>query len=466
MNELSVLSAALRTDLASFIAKAFDQLNPGIPYRPNWHIEAIAHHLTLCFEREITRLVITVPPRHLKSIATSVAFVAWALGRDPSLRFICVSYAQELALKHSLDTRAVMESDWYRRIFPRTRIHPDRNTQLEVMTTLRGLRLATSVEGTLTGRGGNFLIIDDAHKPDEALSDVRRQRVIDWVGTTLYSRLDDKKNDVIIVIQQRLHEDDLAGYFVRQGGWTHLNLPAITEEEQRIPIGYGRVHIRRPGDLLHPERESKQTLAAIRQSVGSYNFAAQYQQRPVPQGGGIIKWDWFGTYEERPSRQHGDLVVQSWDTASKSGELNDYSVGLLFLIRAGNYHLLDVVRKRLEYPELRRLVLTNAIRHDVHAILIEDQGSGIQLIQDLRSEDCVRPIAIKPETDKITRMSVQTPAIEAGKVLLPKEAPWLADFRTELLMFPNGRHDDQVDAFSQFLAWIHRKQRLAGPRIS
>ncbi|MGE0736633.1 MAG: terminase [Alphaproteobacteria bacterium] len=354
MNELSILSAALRTDLASFIAKAFDQLNPGTPYQPNWHIEAIAHHLTQCFERKITRLVITVPPRHLKSIATSVAFVAWALGRDPSLRFICVSYAQELALKHSLDARAVMESDWYRRIFPRTRIHPDRNTQLEVMTTLRGSRLATSVEGTLTGRGGNFLIIDDAHKPDEALSDLRRQRVIDWVGSTLYSRLDNKAEDVIIVIQQRLHEDDLAGHFIRQNDWVHLNLPAIAEDEQCIPIGYGRAQIRHPGDLLHPEREPKQTLDTIRQSVGSYNFAAQYQQRPVPQGGGIIQWLWFRTYEQRPTRQSDDLIVQSWDTASKADELNDYSVGLLFLIRDGCYYLLEITRKRLEYPELRR----------------------------------------------------------------------------------------------------------------
>jgi hypothetical protein len=256
---IAPLRAVLRQDLSSFIQKSFHTVAGGIPYAHNWHIDALAYHLTQVLEGRLKRLIVTMPPRHLKSIAASVAFPAWALGHDPSLRILCISYAQELSLKHALDCRTVMESEWYKQIFPLTRIHPDRNTQLEVMTTRRGFRLATSVGGTLTGRGGNIIILDDPHKPEEVLSDTRREAVKNWVGSTLYSRLDDKAEDAIILIQQRLHEDDLAGHFLGQGGWTHLNLPAIAEERQQIAIAEGVSHVRTPGDVLHAGRESAET---------------------------------------------------------------------------------------------------------------------------------------------------------------------------------------------------------------
>jgi predicted phage terminase large subunit-like protein len=463
--DIAPLRAVLRHDLSSFIQKAFHTVAGGIPYQHNWHIDALAHHLTGVLEGRIKRLIITMPPRHLKSIAASVAFPAWALGHDPALRILCISYAQELSLKHALDCRAVMESAWYQQIFPLTRIHPDRNTQLEVMTTKRGFRLATSVGGTLTGRGGNIIILDDPHKPEEVLSDTRREAVKNWVGSTLYSRLDDKAEDAMILIQQRLHDDDLAGTFLAQGGWTHLNLPAIAEERQEIAIGVGGTHVRQPGDVLHGARESAETIEAIKRSMGSYNFAAQYQQRPAPLGGGIIEWKWFRFYETAPRKQAGDQVVISWDTASKAEEINDYSVATTWLVRGKQYHLLNVTRRRLEYPALRRLAIELACTSFADVLLIEDKGSGTQLIQDLRLERAIGTVIARlPEADKITRMSVQTPAIEAGQVLLPKAAPWLADFHNEVVTFPKGRHDDQVDSLSQFLTWAQRRH-LNEPRI-
>ena len=462
---IAPLRAVLRQDLSSFIQKAFHTVAGGIAYHHNWHIDALAHHLTLVLDGRIKRLIITMPPRHLKSIAASVAFPAWALGHDPALRILCISYAQELSLKHALDCRAVMEAAWYQEIFPLTRIHPERNTQLEVMTTKRGFRLATSVGGTLTGRGGNIIILDDPHKPEEVLSDTRREAVKNWVGSTLYSRLDDKAEDAIILIQQRLHEDDLAGHFLGQGGWTHLNLPAIAEERQEIAIGDGREHVRVPGDVLHAGRELAETIEAIRRSMGSYNFAAQYQQRPAPLGGGIVEWKWFRFYDIAPKKQPGDQLVISWDTAAKAEQINDYSVGTVWLVRGKEYYLLNVVRRRVEYPALRRLAIELACLHFANVLLIEDKGSGTQLIQDLRQERAVGSVIGRiPEADKITRMSVQTPAIEAGQVFLPKSSPWLADFHTEVVTFPKGRHDDQVDSFSQFLAWAGQRHR-SEPRI-
>ena len=250
-----VLRSILRRDLAAFVHKTFGTVSPGDSFSPNWHIEAICHELMKVLNGETKRLIISIPPRHLKSICTSVALPAWVLGQDPTRRIICVSYANELAVKHANDTRAVMASDWYANLFPATKIASQKNTETEIMTTKRGFRFSTSVGGTLTGRGGNLIIVDDPIKPADAMSDTTRERVNEWCGSTLMSRLDDKERDAIVLVMQRLHEGDLAGHLLQQGGWKHLNLPAIAEIEERIEIGRGRHHIRQVGDLLHPARE-------------------------------------------------------------------------------------------------------------------------------------------------------------------------------------------------------------------
>ena len=390
----------------------------------------------------------------MKSICASVAFPAYILGRDPTRRIICASYSQELADKHARDCRAVMTSDWYRRVFPRTRIDPRKNAEGEFATTAGGFRLATSVGGTLTGRGGNVIIIDDPMKPTEAASETRRESVIQWYDNTLLSRLDNKKEDTIVIVMQRLHVDDLVGHVLEASdGWTILNLPAIAEVPQDVPIAEGLVHHRKIGDILHPEREPLEILEAARAHMGSLNFSAQYQQAPVPPGGALIQWSWFPAYSALPARRQGDLIVQSWDTASKAKSDNDYSVCTTWLIRGKDYYLIHVLRDRLEYPDLRRRIPSHKQAHDASVVLIEDAGSGTHLIQDLCREGKVRPIAIRPDGDKIVRMEAQTHLIEAGRVFLPESAPWLGDFQTEMMAFPNGRHDDQVDSVSQFLGW-------------
>jgi predicted phage terminase large subunit-like protein len=449
----AVLTATLRSDLASFIRRSFQTVSPGSDYAHNWHIEVLAHRLEQCLAGEISRLIITLPPRHLKSICASVAFPAWALGRDPTRRIICASYSSDLAAKHARDCRAIIESRWYREVFPATRLDGDKNTELEFATTKRGVRLTTSVGGTLTGRGGNLVIIDDPLKASDALSEPRRDFVNEWFRNTLYSRLDDKARDAIVVVMQRLHVDDLVGHLIAAGeGWTELTLPAIAEAHERFDLGDGRVFGRRPGEALHPAREPLETLAGIKKTIGTHDFSAQYLQNPLPLDGGVIKWSWFRHYAAPPERQDGDFVTQSWDTASKAEEINDFSVCTTWLRRGSDHYLIDVRRERLEYPALKRLIVVMAERHRPDAVLVEDKGSGIQLIQDLRHEGRVRPIPITPKLDKVTRMNTQTAKIEAGHVLLPETAPWLEDFKAEVLQFPCGRHDDQVDSLSQYLA--------------
>ena len=186
---------------------------------------------------------------------------------------------------------------------------------MEFTTTHKGFRLSTSVGGTLTGRGGNFVIIDDPMKAQDAFSESAREKVKEWYSHTLLSRLDNKAEDAIVLVMQRLHVDDLAGHLLDQGDWTHLNLPAIAETEHDVPIGPGRVHRRKIGDLLHPEREPQSVLDEAKYEMGSMAFAAQYQQEPVTEDGNLVKWSWFRFYDEAPQRMTGDKIIISWDTA-------------------------------------------------------------------------------------------------------------------------------------------------------
>lgn len=453
MQARRILNMFLKYDLTSFIERTFQTVAPGEPYLHNWHIEAIAWHLERCFRREIKRLVITMPPRYGKSICASVAFPAWALGQDPTLKFICASYAQDLAEKLARDCRAVLNSPWYREVFPATIIDPKKNTAQEIATVQKGGRLATSVGGTLTGLGGNILIIDDAMKAGDANSKAAREAAKVWLDGTALSRLNNKNEDVIILIMQRLHIDDLVGHVLGRAGWEHLNLPAIAEVSQRIAIGPGQFHVRAAGDVLHPDREARAKLDAMKAELGSILFSAQYQQAPVPPSGNIIQRAWLKFYREPPRRLASDRVVQSWDTAMKPDEMNDYSVGTTWLVRGSDYYLLDLVRERLAYPDLKRRIIAEAQRHQAYPVLIEDKASG-SIIQDLQRGGPVRPIPFKPEGDKIMRMSAQSAKFEAGQVHLPENAPWLGDLVTELMAFPDGRYDDQVDSIAQFLAWI------------
>jgi predicted phage terminase large subunit-like protein len=446
----AVIDAVLRRDFCSFVQGVFPIVSAGDQLLLNWHIEAVTEAVSKVLRGEIRRLIITVPPRSLKSICVSVALPAFALGHDPTARIICVSYSDNLARKHANDCRALMRSPRYRRLFPRTRIGKD--TELEIETTARGFRLATSVGGTLTGRGGNLVIIDDPMKPQD--SESTRQSILQWFGNTLLSRLDNKATDAIIVVMQRLHLDDLVGHLIEQGGWTHLNLPAIAEVDELIPLGGGRVHHRRKGEVLHPEREPLAVLDEFKRTMGSLAFAAQYQQQPVPIEGNLVKWSWFRFYDEQPDLLQGDRIIVSWDTAMSSSELADYSACVVLHVRGQTVYVRDVFRGQLDYPDLRRKVIEMYWRWrrvtSNYALFIEKKGSGMSLLQDLRQRD-IYAIGIEPEGDKIMRMSEQTARIEAGSVFLPRQAPWLDEFRHEVLAFPNGRYNDQVDALSQAL---------------
>ena len=451
-------NAVLRSDLSFFAQLCFAELNPQAAFAMNWHIDVIAAKLTAVREGKIRRLIINLPPRHLKSLLASIAFPAWHLGHDPSAQILCVSYAQDLASKLARDCRSIMNTLWYQRLFP-TRLAPHRQAVGEFLTTAHGYRLSTSNGGVLTGRGADMIIIDDPTKPEEALSDTQRQGTNDWYDNTLYSRVNDKRHGAIVIIMQRLHEDDLVGHVLAQEEWEIVRFPAVAAEDEvhEIETIWGPQRFtRRCGEALHPEREPLATLEMLRRTLGEYHFASQYLQSPAPLGGGLVKVEWFRRYGANELPESFDRVVQSGDTANKATELAEFSVCTTWGVKGKNLYLLSVLRRRLEYPDLKRAVREQQSLFNAGVILIEDKASGTQLIQELIVDGCHAVTRYKPECDKIMRLHAQTALIENGFVYVPQTAPWIAEYLHEMTIFPKGKHDDQVDSTAQFLDWFKK----------
>jgi predicted phage terminase large subunit-like protein len=270
---------------------------------------------------------------------------------------------------------------------------------------------------------------------------------------------------------QRLHQQDLVGEVKDRGDWTTLSLPAISVEDESYAYDtpYGsRTYCRKVGAALHPERDSAETYRKIRAAIGEYNFQSQYQQDPGSLEGGLIKPEWIRYYAAEQKPKEFDYILQSWDTASKAGEMNDYSVCTTWGVLNGSFYLLDVFRRRLTFPQLKKAVAENFKKFDVSKVLVEDRSSGIALIQELQMEIyCLE--AYRPEAgqDKVMRLAAQSIKFESGRVYLPNDASWLKEFKSEIIGFPGTKHDDQIDSTSQALEYLGRmvpygENRLGG----
>ena len=449
--------ALYRVNFGAFAYAAYEVVHPHEPLCPNWHIDCICHHLAAMEAGRLpARLIVNLPPRSLKSYLVSVAWVAWLLGRRPSLRIICASYSEELAHKFSRDCRALMESRFYKRVFP-TRLNPKKSTETEFETTKRGSRLATSVGGTLTGRGGDIFIIDDPTKANDANSQVALKGANEWFRNTALSRLNDQSKSLVVVTQQRLHTDDLSGVLIERG-WPSLVIPAIATESQDYAVADREVYHRPAGQLLQPDRDRPEAIEEIKLSVGSRIFAAQYQQNPTPPEGNMIKASWLARYQLCPPRQKFERVVLSCDPAGKANIKNDYTAITVVGVDKRESYLLHVSRGHWTVLEMRDRIKALASQWEATHVIVEDTASGVGLIQILREQTRLSVIGRHPKDDKQTRLSRHQGRFEAGRIFLPAEAPWLAEFEGELLAFPNGRYDDQVDALLLFLDWLSQNQ--------
>jgi predicted phage terminase large subunit-like protein len=436
--------ATLRTDLLAFTRHMFMR-RKGAEFKHNSHQDRICEALERVVIGKTNRLIINIPPRSGKTEIAVVNFIAWCMGNFPDSEFIHASYSKRLATNNTYQARAVIQHEAFTEIFGNIGISADSNAKDEFRTNSGGVVYATGADGTITGYGagkmrdtfGGCLIIDDPHKAGEASSDVMRNNVIDWFSTTIESRKNSPETP-IIVIMQRLHEDDLSGFLLDGGNgeqWEHLKIPAADDNlsesfwEEQFPID----------DLRRMSASD------------SYRFAGQYMQNPAPIGGGIFKDGWWRYYDELPQLEWRAIYA---DTAQKTAEHNDFSVFECWgKTASGQIVLIDAIRGKWEAPELLQQArgFWDKQKADIgitHGVLrymaVEDKSSGTGLIQTIKREGI--PIrAIQRNRDKVTRAMDSAPHIECGNVLLPERHHVLSDFVREHSQFPNASHDDLVD---------------------
>lgn len=442
-----------------FAEHAWQIIEPNKTLARGYYIDAICDHLEAIECGAITRLIINMPPRYAKSNFASVIFPPWCWTKRPEMRFTCASYSGKLAIKHSVARRRIIESAWFRTKWGMSvAITTDQNQKSEFENTSRGHMTATSVGGTVTGTGGDIIIADDLLDPRRADSPVMREATTEFFDKTLSTRLNDKKLGRIIVIEHRLHKDDVTGHLLNGGDtWHKLELPAIAEQPQKIifPMSQ-RVVERETGDILCPERESEEQILKQKRIMGTRAFVAQYQQRPTAEEAALFKRQWWKFWTQRPAGF--DLAVQSWDMSFKKTAKGSYVVGQAWWKRGLNYYLMGQWRNRVDFSDTVMGVLTFSGAHpETTAKLIEDAANGPAIISHLQHKiDGIIPV--KPLGSKLARAQAVTPLVEAGNVILPHPsiAPWVNDFIEEAAVF-RGEDDeinDQVDAMTQAVNYL------------
>lgn len=520
-------------DSLEFFLRAFvwPVVEPRTPYLTGWHIGAVCAHLEAVTAGDISRLVINVPPRTLKSTIGSVAWCPWEWLTRPETRWVYASYGAHLSTRDALKARRVVMSRRYQRavellaadhagrgewgvladeLEPLERqlgplldreqagasveweLAADANVKTKFETTLGGFRLSTSVGGIATGEGGDRIVADDPHNALEAESDRVREGVLEWWDGAMSTRLNDPKTGAMVIIMQRLHERDLSGHVLEQGGYVHLCLPM--EHSPAHPYAWrgDRVHPaavdrirasgRRPelvdGDprtleleLLHPDRLGPAEVAQLKRALGSTKAAGQLQQLPAPAEGRLFLRSWWRYYVTKEwADVHGcpdravvlnvaelDDVLESWDCAFKDEQAArgdpDYVVGQVWGVKGSYKYLLDQRRGKWSFTDtLKQVVELSARWPRAYLKLIEDKANGPAIINTLRGK-VPGILGVEPEGGKFARAEAVAPMVEAGDVFLPHPAtcPWVDEYVHELATFPNAANDDQVDATTQAL---------------
>lgn len=449
-----------RRSLVEFIRLAWPVVEPSTPYVHGWHIDAIAEHLEAVSRGEIRNLVINMPPRHAKSLLVSVFWPVWEWTTHPERRWLYSSYALSLSIRDSLKCRRLIESPWFQKrwghVFALTN---DQNAKIRFDNDKTGYRIATSVGGAVTGEGGDRVIVDDPANVNDASSDLMRQRTIEWWDQAMSTRLNDPKTGVKVIVMQRVHQDDLSGHVLAQGGYEHLKLSAEYEGTKTVTsIGWEDPRTE-PGELLWPERFGADEIANLKRAMGPYAAAGQLQQRPSPLEGGLFKREWWKFYRELPAL---DEMIQSWDMAFKDTAGSDFVAGHVWGKSGADRYFVGRFHQRVDFVDTVKAVEAMSERYPTtRAKLVEDKANGPAVISTLRHK-ISGLLPITPEGGKLARANAVVPAIAAGNVYLPHPdtAPWVSEFIEECAQFPNGAHDDDVDAMTQALLHLENRKSL------
>lgn len=441
----------------------------------NWHLDLICEYLELVASGDCRRLIINVPPRTMKSLLITVMMPCWQWCTRPEKRFLFASYSSDLSTDHSVFRRNVMRSEWYQDFWKdRVQFATDQNLKTQYENTKQGRMVSTSLDGTATGKGGDGVVTDDPLNPKMARSDTERESANRFFDHTLRSRLNDLARGFHIIVMQRLHELDLSGHLITKepGVWTHISLPMTAERDERwVFPRSGRVVIRKKGELLWPDRFPKVELISMQIGMGSWAYAGQYQQRPAPEEGGIIKREWIKYYRELPAEK-ANFTVQSWDCTfkdrSKSANKDvDFVCGGVWARWEAKFRLLPwLFYERAGFTVTQREIKqTYAKFPEANVCLIEDKANGSGIIETLQGS-FPGIVAVEPEGGKEARLEAVSPLFEAGNVELPDPTywngengrpdvrQWVGSLVEHLCGFPNIAHDDDVDMTSQALIYM------------
>jgi predicted phage terminase large subunit-like protein len=461
--------------LETFVREGWSLLEPVSTLSWNWHLSLICDYLTMVRDGQFRKqnpdlegIIFNVPPRTMKSLLISVFFPIWVWTTNPSKRFMFASYSEKLSTQHSILRRSLIESDWYKKDWGgQFSISRDQNVKSHYENSARGAMFSTGMQSTATGMGGDILIFDDPLNPEQAISQVERESVNLRFDTTFRSRINDPATGVKIIIMQRLHELDLTGHVLAREShrWKHISLPAIAEQDEKSWHLSDGTHLatRTAGDLLWTERLPQSFLDSQRVGMGSWAFNGQYQQRPAPLDGGIIKRQWVRFYRQLPEKF--EFMVQSWDCTFSVGHDNDFVAGQVWARSGGKYFMLPYrTYERLDFgPTMAAIKSCHAKFPQAHAVLIEDKANGPAIISELQKE-IPGVVAVNPEGGKLARAQATAPLWEAGSIELPDPQvfgiTWMEDYLHNMCAFPKAAHDDDVDATSQAL--IYMRSRLGG----
>ena len=459
--------------LIEFVADAFSLIEKKEPYVHGRHIEAICEHLFAVSAGEIQRLIINIPPRHMKSLLVAVLWPAWVWTWDPSFRWLFASYGQNLSDRDSRKMRRLIQTDWYRERFGHVfQLLPGEKRARSYQNNQQGYRLATSVGGMATGEGGDAVVVDDPHKVTDARSDTKRQAALDWWDEEMSTRVNNLNTGVFVVVMQRLHTQDLTGHLEaagvgqdRSSGYEKLMIPEKYELQTAVTTSIGWSDWRTEEDeLIWPERFPLDAIDKQNASLGSRQIAGQKQQRPVKAGGNIIESSWWQYFDAWPKDL--EWMFQSWDLGfsnpSRVKKVDDLSfvVGSVWGVRGARRYVLDVVRRRMGFVETLRSIKALTRRWpDCSALYIEEKANGPAIIDVLKAEGEI-PGIIGSNLDawgsKEARLEAVSPLVEAGDVWIPRPGSdiggdWIGKFREEIESYPEYETDDQVDVFTQAL---------------
>jgi len=444
-----------------FMREAWKILEPNNPLIESWYTDLICEHLQLVTEGQIQKLLINIPPRSGKSNIVTIMWPAWTWTVKPHLRFVFCSYSAGLSVKHSVDRRLLIESSWYQKNWGNVyQMMPDQNQKNEYENTARGRMMATSVGGTLTGKGGDVIVEDDMLNPQESESAAARAHMISMHKNVLSTRLDNPKAGVRVIVEQRTHHRDLTAHVLEsEKGWTHLRLPLIAPEKTSIvfPISKREI-VRAEGELLNHARIGQKEADELKLAMGSRAFVAQCQQDPTAEEGNILRRAWWKHWRTMP--EGADITIQSWDMTFKKTEDGSFVVGQLWKKRGANFYLIDQFRDRCDFTDvIPAMVAMKGKYPETSAILVENKANGPAIISQLTNR-IPGILPIEPAGSKLARAQAVAPLVEAGNVHLPEPsiAPWVFDCVEECAAFTgaDGETNDQVDAMSQALIWLHQ----------